>query len=265
MKITKKKNIGCILALALIFIPLPNYGQDILAFPGAEGYGKYATGGRGGRVIEVTNLKDQSRQGLTIEGSLRAALETEGTYPITIVFRVSGIIELDAELKSSRSNVTIAGQTAPGDGICIKDQSVKLSGDNLIIRYMRFRPGDETKAQVSCLNIENTNNIIVDHCSFSWSIEENMGMYDNHNTTVQWSILSESLYDSYHSKGARGYAAQWGGQKASYHHNLIACHNSRSPRINGSKSNDTVSLCDYRNNIIYNYANSHSTNACKPH
>jgi hypothetical protein len=154
--------------------------------------------------------------------------------------------------------MTIAGQTAPGDGICFKNQSIKLSGDNLIIRYLRFRPGDIKKAQVSCLNIENTRNIIVDHCSMSWSIEENMGFYDNRYTTVQYCILSESLYDSYHSKGPRGYAAQWGGQYASYHYNLLAHHNSRSPRVNGSKSNDTIALCDYRNNVIFNYANRNS-------
>lgn len=243
--------IFCIISFA------PLSGQQ-LAFPGAEGFGKYTSGGRGGRVIEVTTLEDMDRYGVIASGSFREALQTEGEDPITIVFRVSGIIELSGELKAKRSNMTIAGQTAPGDGICIKDASVKISGENIIIRYMRFRPGDETRTQVSCLNIENSKNIIIDHCSMSWSIEENMGFYDNINTTVQWCILSESLYDSYHSKGPRGYASQWGGQYASYHHNLLAHHKSRSPRINGSKSNDTISLCDYRNNVIFNYGKSNS-------
>jgi hypothetical protein len=223
------------------------------AFPGAEGFGKYATGGRGGRVIEVTSLEDKDRWGTIYPGSLREALNTEGSDPITIVFRVSGIIELTSELKSKRSNMTIAGQTAPGDGICIKDGTIKLSGDNLIVRYMRFRPGDETRLQVTGLNIENAKNIIVDHCSFSWSIEENATFYDNMYTTVQWCILSEALYDSYHSKGARGYAGQWGGQYASYHHNLIASCYSRTPRFNGSHSNDIFAVQDFRNNVIYNY------------
>ena len=229
-----------------------------LAFPGAEGYGKYTSGGRGGRIIEVTTLEDRDRFGIIAPGSFREALNTEGDDPITIVFRVSGIIELSGELKAKRSNMTIAGQTAPGDGICIKDASVKISGENIIIRYMCFRPGDESKEQVSCLNIENSKNIIVDHCSMSWSIEENMGFYDNKYTTVQYCILSESLYDSFHSKGPRGYAAQWGGQSASYHFNLIAHHKSRAPRVNGSKSNDTIALCDYRNNVIFNYGKSNS-------
>lgn len=229
-------------------------GQQV-AFPGAEGYGKYTTGGRGGRVVEVTNLSDKDRYGNIVPGSFRAAITTAGTDPITVVFRVSGIIELVSELKSSRSNMTIAGQTAPGDGICIKDNTVKLSGNNVIVRYIRFRPGDELKEQVSALNIENAKNIIVDHCSFSWAVEENATFYDNKYTTVQWCILSESLYNSYHSKGARGYAGQWGGQYASYHHNLIAHNVSRSPRINGSRAHDTVALLDFRNNVIFNWGN----------
>lgn len=229
-------------------------GQQV-AFPGAEGYGKYTTGGRGGRVVEVTNLSDKDRYGNIVQGSFRAAITTAGTDPITVVFRVSGIVELVSELKSSRSNMTIAGQTAPGDGICIKDNTVKLSGNNVIVRYIRFRPGDELKEQVSALNIENAKNIIVDHCSFSWAVEENATFYDNKYTTVQWCILSESLYNSYHSKGARGYAGQWGGQYASYHHNLIAHNVSRSPRINGSRAHDTVALLDFRNNVIFNWGN----------
>jgi pectate lyase len=225
-----------------------------LAFPGAEGYGKYASGGRGGRVIEVTSLLDTDKYGNVLPGTLRAALATEGTDPITIVFKVSGIINLNAyQIKCSRPNITIAGQTAPGGGICIRKGYFKFSGDNLIIRYMRFRPGDELRSQVSGINIENAKNFIIDHCSMSWAIEENATFYDNKYTTVQWCIISESLYDSYHSKGARGYAGQWGGQYASYHHNLIAHNNSRSPRINGCRAHDTIALLDLRNNVIFNW------------
>ncbi len=239
----------------LVFLVSPDiFGQERqLAFPGAEGYGRFASGGRGGRIVEVTNLQDRDRAYRTVPGSFRAALSTPGEDPITIVFRVSGVIPLSVELKSSRSNMTIAGETAPGDGITIKGASVKLSGSNLIIRYMRFRPGGDLGMQTTPLNIENARNIIVDHSSFSWAVEETMGMYDNKYTTVQWCILSEGLYDAGHGKGVRGYGSQWGGQYASYHHNLIAHQRSRSPRINGSRSNDTVALVDFRNNVIFNW------------
>ena len=240
-----------ILSAALLFISLATVVEaQQIAFPGAEGYGKYTTGGRGGRVIEVTNLLgDES------PGSIRAALNTPGKDPITIVFRVSGTIALTKGLvKVGRSNMTIAGQTAPGDGICIKDGCFKFSGSNLIIRYMRFRPGDEAGlSDLSSLGNENSKNVIIDHCSLSWSNEESHTCYDNKFITVQWCILSESLYSSFDSKGARSYAAQWGGQYASYHHNLIANNVSRSPRVNGARSHDTVALCDYRNNVIYNW------------
>ncbi len=242
--------------IVAVFVCSDNFsiqGQQ-LAFPGAEGYGKYASGGRGGRVIEVTSLLDTDKYGNVLPGTLRAALATEGTDPVTIVFKVSGIINLNAyQIKCSRPNVTIAGQTAPGKGICIRRGYFKFSGDNLIIRYMRFRPGDELRSQVSGINIENAKNFIIDHCSMSWAIEENATFYDNKYTTVQWCIISESLYDSYHSKGARGYAGQWGGQYASYHHNLIAHNNSRSPRINGCRAHDTIALLDLRNNVIFNW------------
>ncbi|WP_207428827.1 polysaccharide lyase family 1 protein [Pedobacter sp. SYSU D00535] len=221
-----------------------------LAFPGAEGYGRFTTGGRGGKVVEVTNLKgDES------EGSLRAALKTPGTEPITIIFRVSGTIDLaQGMVKVGRSNMTIAGQTAPGEGICIRNGTLKFSGNNLIIRYIRFRPGDEAGlSDLSSLGNENSKNVIIDHCSLSWSNEESHTAYDNKYITVQWCILSESLYSSFDSKGARSYAAQWGGQYATYHHNLIASNASRSPRVNGARSHDTVALVDYRNNVIFNW------------
>lgn len=224
-----------------------------LAFPGAEGYGRFTTGGRGGRVIEVTNLKgDESA------GSLRAALSTPGQDPITIIFRVSGTISLTkGQVKVSRSNMTIAGQTAPGEGICIKDGYLKFSGSNLIIRYLRLRPGDTAGlADLSSLGNENSHNVIIDHCSLSWSNEESHTCYDNKFITVQWCILSESLYSSFDSKGSRSYGSQWGGQYASYHHNLLASNVSRSPRVNGSRSHDTVALCDFRNNVIFNWGKS---------
>ncbi|MBP6967909.1 MAG: T9SS type A sorting domain-containing protein [Bacteroidota bacterium] len=247
-------------------------GAQQLAFPGAEGYGRFASGGRGngqtGRVVEVTNLEDDLDH--PPEGSLRWAF-SQGIEvvvdpilgnisvkrPLTVVFRVGGVINLKGELRVNRSNMTIAGQTAPGDGICIRGATVNLGGSkNLIVRHLRFRPGDELGQETSALRIENGGNFIIDHCSMSWAIEETTHFSSNKNITVQWCIISESLYNSLHKKGARGYATQWGGEYASYHHNLLAHHNSRMPRINGSNSNDLEALVDYRNNVNFNWASS---------
>lgn len=237
----------------------PGIAQQV-AFPGAEGFGKYATGGRGGKVAAVTNLEDSG------EGSFRNALEKFPGEPLTIIFKVSGIIELQSKIQVKRSNLTIAGQTAPGDGICLKNQSLILNGasargnhGNIIIRFIRSRPGGTLKTGLYGFNMENCHNVIVDHCSFSWANEECAAMYDMKNTTVQWCIVSEGLYEAGHAKGHRSYGGVWGGQYASYHHNLIAHQNSRAVRFNGARAHDTIALLDYRNNVIYNWAN---TNAC---
>ena len=235
------------------------YAQQI-AFPGAEGFGKYATGGRGGKVVAVTNLNDDG------EGSFRNALEKFPGEPLTIIFKVSGIIELQSRIQIKRSNLTIAGQTAPGDGICFKDHSLVLNGassrgnhGNIIIRFIRSRPGGTLKTGLYGFNMENCHNVIVDHCSFSWANEECAAMYDTKNTTVQWCIVSEGLYNAGHMKGNRSYGGVWGGQYASYHHNLIAHLNNRVVRFNGARAHDTTALIDYRNNVIYNWGNA---NAC---
>jgi hypothetical protein len=223
---------------------------QVVAFPGAEGFGRLATGGRGGQVVEVTNLNDAG------PGSFREAFNQYLGEPITIVFRVGGLIDLKSALKPTRSNVTIAGQTAPGDGICLKNYSLKLHGTNIIVRYIRSRPGNTSGANVSGiygLNMENCRNFIVDHCSFSWSIEETATFYDNKYSTVQWCLVSESLNSSFNGKGDHGYAGVWGGQYASYHHNLVAHHHSRAIRFNGARAHDTTAVVDYRNNVIYNW------------
>ena len=225
------------------------YAQQ-LAFPGAEGYGKYSIGGRGGKVYEVTTLADNG------PGSFRQAFNAYPGQPLTIVFRVGGIIDLLTPIKIQRSNMTLAGQTAPGDGICTKRGMVKIYGANLIVRYMHFRPGDVSKTNnpaVYGLDIENSNNFIVDHCSMSWSMEEAATFYDNKFSTIQWCLVSESLNSSYNGKGSHGYAGVWGGQWASYHHNLLAHHHSRAIRFNGSRTHDTLAYVDYRNNVIYNW------------
>lgn len=231
------------------------------AFPTAEGYGMMATGGRGGEVVAVTNLKDDVK-GET-EGSLRWALNQHMDKPTTIIFRVSGIINLVSDLRSKRTaGTTIAGQTAPGDGICIRGAKVNLGGSsNFIIRHLRFRIGlDENGKFIKggSIGIENGSNFIIDHCTFGWSSEENMTIYDNKKTTVQWCIVHEGLFSSGHGKGARSYGAQWGGETATFHHNLLANNVSRTPRFNGTKNNDVDVYFEYINNVNYNWGKPNS-------
>ena len=217
-----------------------NEKNEVLAFPTAEGYGKYTVGGRGGKVYEVTNLNDSG------EGSLRAAIEAKG--PRTVVFRVSGTIDLKSALNIKNPYITIAGQTAPGDGICIKRYPLNISADEVIIRYIRVRLGDETKSSDDAITARYRKNIILDHVSASWSIDETMSIYHCENVTIQWCMITESLSESTHTKGSHGFGGIWGSNYSTYHHNLLAHHSSRNPRwASGGGYND------YRNNVLYNW------------
>ncbi len=228
------------LAIALLFIADIGFAEQQLAFPTAEGYGKFTVGGRGGRVYEVTNLNDSG------EGSLRAAVEAEG--PRTVVFRVSGTIDLKKNLSIRNPNITIAGQTAPGDGICIKGYPLMIGADEVIIRYIRVRFGDESGQDSDAISARYVKNLILDHVSASWSVDETMSIYHCENITVQWCLISESMFNSNHIKSQHGFGGIWGSNHSTYHHNLIAHHSSRNPRF-ASGCGHT----DYRNNVLYNW------------
>ncbi len=251
------------LTLALLALFASDAGQQ-LAFPGAEGAGRFALGGRGGQVLFVTNLNDSG------PGSLRAAVETKG--PRTILFRVSGTIRLASPLAIREGRVTIAGQSAPGDGITLRDHMLQISADDVVIRYIRSRLGDESKTESDALTVTRGRRIILDHVSASWSVDETLsasarfsdpgeGFYD---LTVQWSIISESLTHSLHAKGDHGYGSlvRGGrGSKISFHHNLWANHSARMPRpgnYDGPEVDPVGPLFDFRSNVFYNWGGTRS-------
>lgn len=245
----------------------PKIYQTTPAFPTAEGFGKYASGGRGGRVVTVTTLEDDAEN--PIVGSLRWAVKQYPNEPITVVFNVSGWIILKDVLRINRSTgMTIAGQTAPGEGITVYPRMMSINGaKNVIIRNMRFRNGSKgwdgsdlvkdvqgTLDQAMCA--ENAENVIFDHCTFGWSAEEIVNNQTSHMQTYQYCILHEGLYDAGHHKGsARSFGCQWGGGQSTFHHNMLIHNYSRSPRIQGARKSagDVVVYNEFLNNVIYNW------------
>jgi autotransporter-associated beta strand protein len=214
-----------------------------LAFPGAEGFGAYARGGRSGTVYHVTNLAN------TGSGSFRDAVSQPNR---TIVFDVSGTIFLTSDLNINRSNTTVAGQTAPGDGITLKGRTVAVSGTHdVVVRFIHCRAGDTNcpSFQGDAFDVNNSQNVIVDHVSATWSIDEALSVTASTNITVQWSMAAEPLRDSCHTKGSHGYCSllRYGKGGLSFHHNLYAHSFSRNPRLG-----DSIHL-DWVNNVLYNW------------
>ena len=250
-------NLIKILLLSIISSTTILTNAQSLAFPGAEGFGKFTVGGRNGQVLTVSNLNDSGK------GSLRNAINTKG--PRIIVFSVSGTIHLESSL-SIKGDITIAGQSAPGDGICLADFPVTLGGDNIIVRYMRFRMGDKSQhggmvdgnGGDDAFGGTRRKNIIVDHCSISWSTDEVFSVYAGDSTTLQWNLISEPLNYSYHFETGdkdyehHGFGGIWGGRHLTAHHNLFAHCNNRTPRFDGIR-NSPVENVDMRNNVIYNW------------
>ncbi len=246
-------------------LSLTAMAQDqVPAFPGAEGFGRYVTGGRATngttKVYHVTSLEDSGT------GTLRWALSQAS--PRTIVFDVGGVIALKSDLKVN-SNTTIAGQTAPAPGITIRYYTIQPNGNNIIIRFIRGRRGEEVNINdgADALFCRKHTGIMIDHCSFSWSIDETLSCYDNKDFTAQWCTIGEGLNDAGHTKGDHGYGGIWGGKGASFHHNLIIHENNRAPRLNGARYNWTgydktlyansvqAERVDLRNNVMYNWGN----------
>mgnify|MGYP001534136293 FL=1 len=236
------------------------------AFPGAEGHGRYVTGGREGKIVHVTNLNDSGT------GSFRSAVS--GSSKKIVVFDVAGVIPLKSDI-SIGANTTIAGQTAPYPGITLRYYTVR-PGANNVIRFIRVRRGQEKDKNdgADATWQRETTGIILDHCSFSWSIDEVASFYDNNNFTMQWCTVAESLNNAGHGKGAHGYGGIWGGKLASFHHNMIAHVTNRVPRFNGAryewsgytgnklystynwKNSVQAENVDFRNCVMYNWGNS---------
>ncbi len=240
------------LSLALTSAGKGQSKERALAFPGAQGFGRFAAGGRGGDVYHVTNLNDDG------PGSLRYGIKTAGG-PRTIVFDLSGTIQLKSELRIKQSYLTIAGQTAPGDGITLRDQTVALKDcHDIIIRYIRLRLGDKNKrpAGYDTLTTNDIADVILDHVSLSWAIDGTHDLRRGKNVTVQWCLFSEALNDSIHEKGPHAMGASYRDLTGplTLHHNLFTTCRDRHPTLGSAKEGDPLTIVDFRNNVIYNWS-----------
>jgi len=252
-------------AFITLFSQLAQAKGKIYAFPDAEGCGAYTRGGRGGKILFVTNLEDYDPlKENPISGSLRAACETKG--PRIIIFRISGTIPLKTVLIITEPYLTIAGQSAPGMGICLKNYRLQIAANEVIIRYLRVRPADNMAQEdgfrgdeIDAISVYYARNVIIDHCSASWSVDETLSVTHSDNVTVQWCMITESLNCSAHHKGCHGYGSLVRGEKGAkvtYHHNLYAHHANRNPRPGGHisyKDDPEGWTFDFRNNVIYNW------------
>jgi len=228
----------------------PTLAADLPAFPGAEGYGALTPGGRGGKILFVTNLDDSG------PGSLREACEV-ATGPRIVLFRVAGTIALKKPITVRNPFLTVAGQSAPGDGVCLRDATFGIATHDVVVRYLRSRLGDESKQEADCIDLLNgANNCILDHCSATWSVDECLSTSGvNANCTIQWCLIGESLNQSKHAKGKHGYGslARANGP-VSWHHNLWIHNDARNPRLGANYGRGGLfPSFDVRNNVMYNF------------
>lgn len=219
-----------------------------------EGGGAAVKGGDGGTIYRVTRLDDtlDPNTGLPQAGTLRYAVSQTGVR--RVIFTTSGTIHLTSELRIRTGSITIDGQSAPGDGICIADYPLVINADNVIVRFIRVRLGDVSNTESDAVSVNNSTGVVLDHLSCSWSVDECVSCYGNTDFTMQYCIVSESLKESIHGKGSHGYGGIWGGKNASFHHNLLAHHDSRNPRFDHDYVNTScIGPIDFVNNVVYNW------------
>lgn len=249
MKTSPRLLIPASLLLAVtLALSLTGRAADLPAFPGAEGFGATTPGGRGGKILFVTTLDDAG------PGSLRAACDAQG--PRIVLFRVAGTIALKQPITVRNPFLTIAGQSAPGDGICLRDATFGIQTHDVIVRYLRVRLGDETAREADCIDLLNgAHHCILDHCSATWSIDECLSTSGvNEHCTIQWCLIGESLRQSKHAKGPHGYGslARANGP-ISWHHNLWIHNDARNPRLGDAYARPPSPTFDVRNNVMYDF------------
>jgi len=248
---TKLFTVLCLVVLPVVTVAsISSAGATLAvpAFPGAQGFGANTPGGRGGRVIFVTNLNDAG------PGSLRAACDADG--PRTVIFRVSGLISLASPITVKNPFLTIAGQTAPGDGICLRNFTFNIATHDVVVRYLRSRLGDLSAQESDSITlVAGAHHVVLDHCSATWSIDESLSLAGNvSNVTIQWCLIGNALNHSKHAKGDHGYGSlSRANGPVTWHHNLWVHNNSRNPRLGDNYGRPPFPTFDVRNNVMYDY------------